>query len=90
MERYATQTRWNFNGPVRVLDADGDPGAAENGPTDRDGLLFTAALHEAHNAPDTRKEKIQALKAAIATGTYRPDAKKIALALIREEAELFY
>lgn len=90
MERYATLTRQTFTGPVRVLDAGKVNPDAKTDACASDGLLFTAALREAHNAPDLREDKIKAIKAAIANGTYAPDARKIALALVRDEMDLFY
>lgn len=51
--------------------------------------LLTQALSVAHNTPDIRKEKIEAIRAQIANGVYEIDALHIAEALIRENPTLF-
>jgi len=53
------------------------------------GLLMTEALAAAHNAPDTRRERIDALRAQLANGTYEINPLRIAEALIRENPGLF-
>lgn len=55
----------------------------------RKSLLMTEALAAAHNAPDTRQARIEALRARIADGSYEIDAMSLAKALIRENPGLF-
>lgn len=54
-----------------------------------DALLLNEAFHTAQNAPDIRTEKVKALKAQIANGTYEIDIHKLAVNLLREELPLF-
>lgn len=53
------------------------------------GLLFTEALAAAHNAPDVRQDRIEAIRAQIASGDYEIDTKRLAENLIRENPGLF-
>ena len=50
-------------------------------------------LQEAHtaatNAPEVRQDRVNALKAQVEEGTYKPDSKKIAAKLVESEAQLF-
>lgn len=55
----------------------------------RDALLLTEARRTAQNTPDVRADKVDALRAQVADGTYVPDSRRIAEALAREEAGLF-
>lgn len=54
-----------------------------------DALLLTEALHTAQNAPDSRPEKVQALRELIDSDSYRIDNFRLAAALLREESQLF-
>lgn len=68
--------------------------AADDGKSDvvsvsRNARLMTLAKSEAQNAPDVRSEKIAALRNQLENGTYMPDSKRIAMALVREEPGLF-
>lgn len=54
-----------------------------------DSILMTEALACAHNAPDTRQERIDALKARIAAGEYEIDSLELASNIIRENPGLF-
>lgn len=54
-----------------------------------DGKLLNLARAEAINAPEVRSEKIAALKSRLDDGSYQPDSKRIAMALVREEPGLF-
>ena len=51
--------------------------------------LHTAARSAAMQADDMRRERVDALKAQVADGTYHIDNEKIAAKLLQEEAELF-
>jgi negative regulator of flagellin synthesis FlgM len=51
--------------------------------------LHTAARSAAMQAGDMRQERVEALKAQVADGTYIIDNEKIAAKLLQEEAELF-
>ncbi len=77
-------------------------GAARGGKTDAgaasgadrvtlsgDAKLVSQAAREANEAPEVRTEKVAALKAQVAAGTYQPDSKKIAEKLLTMESDLF-
>ena len=51
--------------------------------------LRTTARSAAMQADDMRQERVDALKAQVAGGTYRIDNEKIAAKLLQEEASLF-
>ena len=51
--------------------------------------LMTQALNIAHNTPDVRQERIDAIREQIANGTYEIDVHQIAASLIRENPALF-
>ena len=51
--------------------------------------LRTTARSAAMQAGDMRQERVDALKAQVADGTYRIDNEKIAARLLQEEADLF-
>lgn len=51
--------------------------------------LHTAARSTAMQTDDMRQERVDALKAQVADGTYPIDNEKIAMKLLREEADLF-
>lgn len=51
------------------------------------GREFAAAKSAAAAAPDTREDKIAALRARIAAGTYKPDAHAIADKMVDEHLE---
>lgn len=84
-----------------IDDSDASSGAPidqepRNTPTEKEeaamthaGLLFTEALAAAHNAPDVRQDRIEAIRAQIANGTYEIDIKRLAEKLIRENPCLF-
>lgn len=55
----------------------------------RQGRMISEAIKSANAAPDVREDKIAALRAKIASGTYQIDTARIARALIREEPGLF-
>lgn len=50
--------------------------------------LRGAALQTAKEAPDVRREKVDELKRKVKDGTYRPDIKKAAANLIRDDLDL--
>lgn len=50
--------------------------------------LRGAAYKEALNSPDTRQKKIDDLKERVRNGTYKPDIKKAAENLIRDDLDL--
>jgi len=51
--------------------------------------LRTTARSAAMQADDMRQERVDALKAQVAGGTYHIDNEKIAAKLLHEEADLF-
>ena len=50
--------------------------------------LRGAALQTASDAPDVRREKVDELKRQVQDGTYKPDLKKAAANLIRDDLDL--
>ncbi|MDR2124875.1 MAG: flagellar biosynthesis anti-sigma factor FlgM [Desulfovibrio sp.] len=71
----------------------GEGEAANRGEGDRVSLSPAALLHtvahaEAGKAPDIRREKVEALKAGVESGSYVPDSRKIAAGLLKDEAFL--
>lgn len=50
--------------------------------------LRGAALQAATEAPDVRRQKVDALKEQVQNGTYQPDIKKAAANLIRDDLDL--
>jgi negative regulator of flagellin synthesis FlgM len=50
--------------------------------------LRGAALQTAKEAPDVRREKVERLKKQVQDGTYKPDVKKAAANLIRDDLNL--
>lgn len=75
-------------GPLGNVNQTGKAGAAkksgEAGKTDR--VNFSSALQQASKTQATqgtaRAEKIQALKAQIESGTYKPDLEKVAASVL--------
>ena len=51
-------------------------------------LLRTEAHKAASAAPDVRRDKVEAIKAQIANGSYVVDSRKIAERILVEDAEL--
>ena len=54
-----------------------------------DAKLVSVATRTAQESPETRADKVAALKAQVEAGTYQPDSKKIAEKLLTMESELF-
>jgi flagellar biosynthesis anti-sigma factor FlgM len=52
-----------------------------------DASVAAEGLQAAKNTPDVRAEKVAALKAAIQSGTYKPDAKAVADSMIQKSFE---
>lgn len=69
---------------ARKAEATGDKVAISE-----DAALRSVAVRAAMAEPDTRAEKIAALKAQIQNGTYEPDNKKIAEGIVREDLSIF-
>ena len=70
----------------------GDARSGAEGDTLRlsdEARLHTAARSAAMQADDMRQERVDALKAQVADGTYRIDNEKIAAKLLQEETDLF-
>ncbi|WP_319542883.1 flagellar biosynthesis anti-sigma factor FlgM [uncultured Pseudodesulfovibrio sp.] len=53
-----------------------------------EGRLRGAALQTANEAPDVRRKKVDELKKQVQDGSYRPDLKKAAANLIRDDLDL--
>jgi len=49
--------------------------------------LRGAALQSANDAPDVRRKKVDELKRQVQDGTYKPDLKKAAANLIRDDLD---
>lgn len=56
---------------------------------DHASILLTEALNAAHNAPDIRRDRVEAIRAQIESGAYEIDSRKLAESLIRENPDLF-
>lgn len=54
-----------------------------------DARLLAEASRAAQDAPDVRTDKVAALRIQVQNGTYKPDSRLIASALINEEPALF-
>lgn len=50
--------------------------------------LRSTALQTATDAPDVRRRKVDELKAQVREGTYKPDIRKAAANLIRDDLDL--
>jgi len=50
--------------------------------------LLATTLSTANSAPDVRSEKVRELKEQVQSGTYKPDIRKAAANLLRDEASL--
>lgn len=50
--------------------------------------LLATTMSAASQAPDVRADKVRDLKAQVQSGTYKPDIKKAAANLIRDEVSL--
>lgn len=53
----------------------------------QDVALAKEALQLARQAPDVRRDKVDAIKAAIKNGTYKVDNEKVAEAMLKRHAE---
>lgn len=49
--------------------------------------LLGAARQTATDSPDTREQKVRELRDQVRSGTYKPDIRKTALNLVREEVD---
>lgn len=90
---YLTRTA-QANDPARAgEEKSGTRAAGVSAEGDRVSLSQSARLHtlayaEAGKAPDVRKDKVEELKARIASGDYTTDDRKIAEKLVQNEAFL--
>lgn len=50
--------------------------------------LLATTLNAASSAPDVRADKVRELKEQVQSGTYKPDIKKAAANLLRDEGNL--
>ncbi|MHC1787943.1 flagellar biosynthesis anti-sigma factor FlgM [Solidesulfovibrio sp.] len=64
-------------------------GSADRVTLSDDARLVSVATRSAQEAPESRADKVAALKAQVDAGTYQPDSKKIAEKLLTMESELF-
>lgn len=53
-----------------------------------EGVLRTEAYRAAMSAPEVRQDKVDAIKARIADGGYQTDSRRIAAAMVSQEAEM--
>ncbi len=71
--------------------ASGQQQSDSNGDTvslSSEARLRGAAFAEASQAPDVRQEKVKDLKERVKNGTYKPDLKKAATNLLRDDMQL--
>jgi negative regulator of flagellin synthesis FlgM len=88
---YRPQTERTEDAAGRAAKA-GDARPGGEGDTLRlshEAKLRTAARSAAMQAGDMRQERVDALKAQVADGTYHIDNEKIAAKLLQDEADLF-
>ncbi|MGE5596184.1 MAG: flagellar biosynthesis anti-sigma factor FlgM [Hyphomicrobiales bacterium] len=62
--------------------ADGVSSGLDNVNLSRRGRIVAEAARAVHQAPDVRADRVAALKAAIADGTYSSDSREIAARLL--------
>lgn len=95
MDSYAAGAahRAQTYGPVQLLKGKLPPApestVKEVAAMDHASLLLTEALAAAHNAPDIRQDRVEALRAQIENGSYEIDMRRLAENLIRENPDLF-
>jgi len=81
------------SGASRGTSSESETSASSSG-SDRvtlsdDAKLVSLSTRQAQEAPETRDDRVAALKAQVQAGTYQPDSKKIAEKMLTMEAELF-
>ena len=64
-------------------------GAGDVVTVSHDARLLAEANRVAQDTPDVRTDKVASLRIQVQNGTYRPDSRLIASALINEEPGLF-
>ena len=71
--------------------ASGESNAARTGDTVNisSPALKSAVIDAANNAPDIRQERVDAIKARIAGGTYETDSKAIAQGMVDAGREIY-
>lgn len=73
----------------KSADAGRSAGSSDRVTLSDDARLVSVATRAAQEAPETRADKVAALKAQVDAGTYQPDSKKIAEKLLTMESDLF-
>jgi len=75
--------------PQRTQESTRNSGeAADRVVLSSEGRLRGAALQTANEAPDVRRKKVDELKKQVQEGSYKPDLKKAAANLIRDDLDL--
>lgn len=82
-------TNVSFSSDSRRKEEPTEPREVVPCPLTRSTLLLTQALSAAHSAPDIRENKVAAIKARLAAGTYEVNSLRIAEALVNENPNLF-
>ncbi len=90
---YRTRLNATENNAAQGRAAKSEPGGNPVSQGDRVSLSASARLHtlahaEAGKAPDIRQEKVDDIKARVASGEYSVDSKKVAEKLLRSEGLL--
>ncbi len=93
LDPYATQRLQENQRAQQDQAVNRQPGATDQQLGDKVALspearLLGAALSAANLAPDVRAEKIRSLKEQVQNGTYKPNIKKAAANLIRDDLNL--
>ncbi len=70
-------------------DAKGAPAKGDRVSLSPEAKLRTEAYSAAMNAPEMRRQKVDAIKAQVESGQYQADSKKTAEKLLQEEPGLF-
>jgi flagellar biosynthesis anti-sigma factor FlgM len=86
----ATSRTMQGNAAQGIDGGEGGPGASEKANGRQDNIsvsgrsrMVANAARAVHDAPDVRAERVAALKASIADGTYASDSRAIAERLLR-------
>ncbi|KHK02150.1 flagellar biosynthesis anti-sigma factor FlgM [Desulfovibrio sp. TomC] len=73
----------------KSADTSSSSGSSDRVTLSDDARLVSVATRTAQESPESRADKVAALKAQVDAGTYQPDSKKIAEKLLTMDAELF-
>lgn len=91
MNAYSSQTLQESQRVQQEQNAQSAASAAKSGDTialSPEARLLATTVSAAGSAPDTRAEKVRDLKEQVQSGTYKPDIRKAAANLLRDEISL--